>query len=238
MRNTLLFLCSLSFSLSIISCQWQPQPTATETVEIDSRVPRYTIQQELYDAASPEETSVEISIPELRATLLNGENQVIFETDISTGIDGRETPTGTFRVLERIVDKRSNKYGQYVRKDTREVIVKKAWDIFNNDSFWLVAPHKLFDYGTIRSIKKVDDKDALLVKYTSGGTTPGDSYLWIVDENNIPKSYKMYVPSMKMNGVSATWEDWITTESGTLLPTNHTFGKNRTLSMGIVKAYN
>lgn len=128
MRNTLLFLCSLSFSLSIISCQWQPQPTATETVEIDSRVPRYTIQQELYDAASPEETSVEISIPELRATLLNGENQVIFETDISTGIDGRETPTGTFRVLERIVDKRSNKYGQYVRKDTREVIVKKAWE--------------------------------------------------------------------------------------------------------------
>ena len=91
MRNTLLFLCSLSFSLSIISCQWQPQPTATETVEIDSRVPRYTIQQELYDAASPEETSVEISIPELRATLLNGENQVIFETDISTGIDGVAT---------------------------------------------------------------------------------------------------------------------------------------------------
>ena len=144
---------------------------------------------------------------------------------------------------------RVNLYPDFIKKSTvffnnikqkkaDSTIVKKAWDIFNNDSFWLVAPHKLFDYGTIRSIKKVDNKDALLVKYTSGGTTPGDSYLWIVDENNIPKSYKMFVPSMKMNGVSATWEDWITTESGTLLPTNHTFGKNRTLSMGTVKAYN
>ncbi|MCG1036421.1 hypothetical protein [Polaribacter sargassicola] len=117
-------------------------------------------------------------------------------------------------------------------------IIKRAWDIFNNDSFWLVAPHKLYDYGTIRSIKKVDNKEALLVKYTTGGTTPGDSYLWFFDENFIPTSYKMYVPSMKMEGVSATWQDWITTESGTLLPTNHTFSGGRNLSMGTVKAYN
>ncbi|QTD37364.1 hypothetical protein JL193_14890 [Polaribacter batillariae] len=117
-------------------------------------------------------------------------------------------------------------------------IVKKAWNIFNNDSFWLVAPHKLFENGIIRTVQKENDKDALLVKYTTGGSTPGDSYLWILDENYLPISYKMYVPSMKMNGVSATWEDWITTESGTLLPTNHTFGNGRNLSMGEVKGYN
>ena len=117
-------------------------------------------------------------------------------------------------------------------------IVKKAWNIFNNDSFWLVAPHKLLDNGTIKSIHKVNDKEALLVKYTTGGSTPGDSYLWLLDENNIPKSYKMTVPSMKMKEVSATWDDWITTESGTLLPTNHSFGNGGNLSMGTVKGYN
>ncbi|WP_435416025.1 hypothetical protein [Polaribacter aestuariivivens] len=117
-------------------------------------------------------------------------------------------------------------------------IVKKAWNIFNNDSFWLVAPHKLFENGIIRTVQKENDKEALLVKYTTGGSTPGDSYLWILDENYLPISYKMYVPSMKMNGVPATWEDWITTESGTLLPTNHTFGNGRNLSMGEVKGYN
>ncbi|CAL2103151.1 conserved protein of unknown function [Tenacibaculum sp. 190130A14a] len=117
-------------------------------------------------------------------------------------------------------------------------LVNRAERLFNNDSFWLVAPHKLFEPGILRSIKMVDNKEALLVKYTVGGTTPGDSYLWILDENNIPKSYKMYVPSMKMEGVPATWQDWITTESGTLLPTNHVFENGGNLSMGIVKGYN
>ncbi|WP_341221401.1 hypothetical protein [Polaribacter atrinae] len=130
----------------------------------------------------------------------------------------------------------------YINNKKQEVadstIVKKAWNIFNNDSFWLVAPHKLFENGIIRSIQQVDEKDALLVKYTTGGSTPGDSYLWVLDSNFVPKSYKMFVPSMKMDGVSATWQDWVTTESGTLLPTNHTFGNGRILSMGTVKGYN
>jgi hypothetical protein len=117
-------------------------------------------------------------------------------------------------------------------------LVKKAGDIFNNDSFWLVAPHKLFEKGIIRSIQKVDGKDALLVKYTKGGSTPGDSYLWILADNNIPKSYKMNVSSMKMNEVPATWDNWITTESGTLLPTSHTFSSGNKLTMGKVKGYN
>ncbi len=128
-------------------------------------------------------------------------------------------------------------FNDKLQKTTDEKIVKRANDLFNNDSFWLVAPHKLFEPGIIRTVLKVEGKDALLVKYTTGGTTPGDSYLWLLDENNIPKSYQMYVPSMKMEGVSATWEDWITTESGTLLPTNHSFGNNRQLSMGTVKGY-
>ena len=119
-----------------------------------------------------------------------------------------------------------------------EKIIKRAWNIFNNDSFWLVAPHKLFDDGVVRNIEKVNDKDALRVTYTSGGTTPGDSYVWILDSTFVPKSYKMYLKNGRMNGNPATWEDWITTESGTLLPTNHTFGKGRKLSMGTVKGYN
>ena len=125
-----------------------------------------------------------------------------------------------------------------LQKNVDKTIVEKAEAIFNNDSFWLVAPHKLYDNGTIRTIKKIDGKDALLIKYTSGGSTPGDSYTWILDENFIPKSYKMYVPSMNMEGLDATWEDWITTESGALLPKNHLIAGKTILSMGNVKGYN
>ena len=119
-----------------------------------------------------------------------------------------------------------------------EKLVKRAWDLFNNDSFWLVAPHKLFEPGIYRSIEMIDGKEALKVKYTTGGSTPGDSYVWIVNDDYLPVSYQMYVPSMRMVGVPATWEDWIETESGTMLPKNHTFASGRSLSMGDVKGYN
>lgn len=124
------------------------------------------------------------------------------------------------------------------QEDTDEKIVKRAWDIFNNDSFWLVAPHKLYDDGVVRTIENVDGEQALRVTYTSGGTTPGDSYVWLLDSTYVPKSYKMYLKNGRMNGTPATWEDWITTESGTLLPTNHTFENGGQLSMGEVKGYN
>jgi len=125
-----------------------------------------------------------------------------------------------------------------VETQNKQSFVKRAWDLFNNDSFWLVAPHKLYESGIIRSIVMEGNQEALNVKYTTGGTTPGDSYTWIIDSNYVPKSYRMYVPSMNMVGTPATWEEWITTESGTLLPKNHTFSGNRKLSMGDVKAYN
>ena len=135
------------------------------------------------------------------------------------------------------IEKSTIYFNEKVQK-TDENIINKAVDIFNNDSFWLVAPHKLFDHGVIRTIEKVDGKEALKVKYTTGGSTPGDSYIWILDENYIPKSFKMFVPSMKMEGLEATWEDWIVTESGTLLPKNHVVAGKTILSMGEVKATN
>ena len=124
------------------------------------------------------------------------------------------------------------------QEDTDEKVVKRAWDIFNNDSFWLVAPHKLYDDGVIRTIENIENETALRITYTSGGTTPGDAYVWILDENYVPRSYKMYLKNRGKQGTLVTWDDWVTTESGTLLPTNHTFLNGRKLSMGTVKAYN
>ncbi|WKD86300.1 hypothetical protein KCTC32516_01670 [Polaribacter huanghezhanensis] len=122
--------------------------------------------------------------------------------------------------------------------ENKNEIVKKAEAIFNNDNFWLVAPHKLFENGIIRNIVNIDGKEALKVKYTTGGSTPGDSYIWIVNDAFLPIQFLMTVPSMKMDQVPATWDDWFTTESGTLLPKNHTFSSGGKLSMGDVKAFN
>ena len=81
-----------------------------------------------YWLAKADETKVKISLWDQKAWLLNGDGKAILETDVSTGVPGKETPEGIFPVLERVKAKRSNRYGKYVNKETREVVVEKAWE--------------------------------------------------------------------------------------------------------------
>ena len=123
-------------------------------------------------------------------------------------------------------------------KEKCHELVEYALKNFNNDSFWLVAPYKVFDKGTKRSIVPLEDgSEGLLVTYASGGTTPGDSYLWKLNNDGFPKSYHMWVDIIPVGGLEASWDDWLVTESGALLPKSHKLGPI-TLSMGDVKGYN
>lgn len=101
-------------------------------------------------------------------------------------------------------------------------LIDKAITYFNNDSFWLVAPYKVFDTGVERRLVKThDNKEALLVTYTSGGSTPGDSYLWLLNDEGKPTAFKMWTSILPIDGLEASWNDWTTTETGAQLPTFH-----------------
>ncbi|GHB78638.1 hypothetical protein [Persicitalea jodogahamensis] len=101
----------------------------------------------------------------------------------------------------------------------------KAWEIFCNDSFWFIAPTKVFDEGVERSVVKDEDgNDALLVTYTSGGVTPGDSYLWILDDSGLPKAFRLWVSIIPIGGIKATWEEWESLSTGLKVATNHRLG--------------
>jgi len=143
-----------------------------------------------------------------------------------------------FKVIAHLNDTTKSKafvHSFEVKGKQRNKLLNEAIAYFNNDSFWLVAPYKVFDPGVVRSlVKQENGQDALLVSYSSGGSTPGDSYLWILDENGKPNSYKMWTSIIPIDGFPATWNEWTTTESGAQLPTGHKllfFG----LDMGEVK---
>jgi hypothetical protein len=56
--------------------------------------------------------------------------------------------------------------GQPYSGKEKEQLISKALAYFNNDSFWLVAPYKVFDVGVERRlVKQKDGFDALLVTY-------------------------------------------------------------------------
>ncbi len=110
--------------------------------------------------------------------------------------------------------------------EDKDKLVQKAWSHWCNDSFWLLAPFKIKDPGTSRSIVDLDaeefpNKQGLMITYDSGGVTPGDSYLWILDENNIPVGYKMWVSIIPIGGLYATWTEWKPYTEGLMLSSSH-----------------
>lgn len=107
-------------------------------------------------------------------------------------------------------------------KQSDSLLIRKAWEIWVNDSFWLNPVSKAFDPGTIRKLVKTSKGEtALLITYQSGGATPGDSYLWLLDENGLPKAWKLWVSIVPFGGFRFSWEEWITLSTGVKISTLH-----------------
>ena len=80
--------------------------------------------EELLSRTDAGNSSVLVSLDNQRALLMNG-GEVAMDYPICSGIKSRPTPTGTFYVLEKIVDKHSNRYGK---------ILDSAGDVVNGDA--------------------------------------------------------------------------------------------------------
>jgi len=93
-----------------------------------------------------------------------------------------------------------------------ETLQYQAYEYFINDSFWLVAPFKVRDQGVTRSTVDVDGGRGLLVNYSSGGVTPGDSYLWIIDQRGFPIAWKLWTSNVPIGGLKIGWGGWVERE--------------------------
>ncbi len=113
--------------------------------------------------------------------------------------------------------------GQRVQTGEAELL-RAGWERWANDSFWLIAPFKVRDPGTTRSLVRIDGEDALLVSYASGGVTPGDAYLWLLEPDGTPRAWRMWVSILPIGGVEAGWSDWITLPTGARIATHRALG--------------
>ena len=131
---------------------------------------------------------------------------------------------GGVEVLVDLATRRGVAYegGRPVSGAKADKLLAKAFARWTNDSFWLNPVVKAFDPGTERlRVELADGAEALLVEYTSGGLTPGDAYLWIVDRDGLPVAWKMWTSNLPKGGMRASWEDWVTLATGARVATRH-----------------
>lgn len=117
--------------------------------------------------------------------------------------------------------------------------LEKAWSLFCNDTFWLNPLAKLFDEGVLRfkvkTPKEYAGRETLLITYTSGGVTPGDSYLWVIGEDGLPSHWRMWTSILPIKGLEASWEGWTALPTGAKVATRHKIGP-ATLELTDVRA--
>ncbi len=108
----------------LTACVSTPKPVA----HAPDTTPRWTMNQDAYDAARPRNVHIEINLADKTARLLDHTDCILITMDCSPGIAEHPTPAGSFRVKEKLPVKHSNLYGQFVDAKTGDVVVPRTWE--------------------------------------------------------------------------------------------------------------
>lgn len=112
--------------------------------------------------------------------------------------------------------------GKSTNASKNKRLINKSWSMFCNDSWWLNAPSKARDKGVERTVVKTKEgRVGLQVQYKTGGVTPGDTYVWFLNEAGLPIAYKMWVKIIPIGGVEASWDQWKNTATGAKIAHSH-----------------
>lgn len=78
----------------------------------------------LLGSLTPSNSKIEIDLSEQKARVYKvagGQRQMVIETRVSTGKSGYSTPTGTYRISEKLVEKRSTLYGTWLNSSGQTI---------------------------------------------------------------------------------------------------------------------
>lgn len=102
----------------------QPDPKS----KYYSSVHYIKVDERFIDSLNQSNSRIEIDLGDQRARVFKtgssrDKERLVIETQISTGRQGHSTPSGSFRILEKTRDKKSNLYGKWVDSDTGKTLI-------------------------------------------------------------------------------------------------------------------
>lgn len=103
---------------------------------------------------------------------------------------------------------------------------------FVNDAFWLNPLFHIRSPGTQFSTVGAN---SLKVVFASGGVTPGDTYVFHVDESGLVQSMQLWVSVLPVKGASAVFENYAVSETGVKTALKYDFLV--TVEIGDVRMY-
>ena len=128
-------------------------------------------------------------------------------------------------VLFRISGSRAHvtRRGSVVTGAQAYEISERAYEYWVNDSFWLYPARTFFDPGVERGIIKDPQgrRHQLLISYQKGGLSPGDSYLFDLDETRRPVGWRIWNQTLPIGGLYIPWSGMERLASGLWISTEH-----------------
>lgn len=133
-------------TLLLTQCAQQLQPTHTPDGKLINRHPPGSLEhfqaeedypkthsvwknEELLAQTHAGNSHLKFNLAKQRGFLMNGD-QVVIDYPICSGVKSRPTPKGTFHIMEKIVDKSSNRYGKMY--DATGVVINSDADAFQD----------------------------------------------------------------------------------------------------------
>lgn len=89
---------------------------------------------------------------------------------------------------------------------------------FYNHTFWLNPAFHISSPGAERAL--VGDQQ-LLVSFKSGGATPGDAYLFTLDQEGKIAEMRMWVSILPIKGAKAVFSNYVKSQTGVRVALNH-----------------
>jgi hypothetical protein len=105
--------------------------------------------------------------------------------------------------------------GKPAEGEAREGLLKTAYGRFINDSYWLLAPWKIFDPGVHRAYDgekpcpEGGTCDVLKLSFDAVGLTPKDVYwLWVTRDGRRMVAWQYVLNGAQEEPTTALWKDW------------------------------